>query len=60
MTTLQKEIMDAANLYAWRTKVRLMKQYMDGKTASWTAEDGVNQFLAVYGTDADLFLTALL
>lgn len=54
VTSLQEELIGATSLYTWRTKVRLAKQYMEGKTTSWTLENDVNKFLATYGTAANL------
>ena len=54
MASLCEELADAASHYTWRTKARLMKQFMEGKTASWTPEADVKQFLEVFGTPEDL------
>ncbi|XP_048501068.1 uncharacterized protein LOC104892697 [Beta vulgaris subsp. vulgaris] len=52
--SLREELVDAASRYTWRTKARLMKQFLDGQTASWTPEADVRQFLEVFGTPEDL------
>ncbi|XP_010677905.1 uncharacterized protein LOC104893500 [Beta vulgaris subsp. vulgaris] len=51
---LREELMDAASRYTWKTKARLMKQFMDGQTSKWTPEADVRQFLEVFGTPEDL------
>lgn len=51
---LREELVDDANRYIWQTKARLMKQYMEGLTSSWTPEADVRQFLEVFGTFEDL------
>lgn len=51
---LFEELVNAASRYTWKTKARLMKQYMEGQTSSWTPEADVPQFLEVFGTTEDL------
>ena len=54
VASLKEELVDAASRYTWMTKARLMKQFLDGQTASWTPEADVRQFLEVFGTLEDL------
>lgn len=54
MASLREELNDAASRYTWKTKARLMKQYMEGQTSLWTPEADVRQFLEVFGTPEDL------
>ena len=50
VASLREELVDDASHYTWRTKAKLMKQYMEGKTSSRTPEADVRQFLEVFRT----------
>ncbi|XP_048492861.1 uncharacterized protein LOC125493503 [Beta vulgaris subsp. vulgaris] len=54
IASLREELMDAASRYTWKTKVRLMKQFLEGQTSKWTPEADIQQFLEVFGTPEDL------
>ncbi|XP_057251908.1 uncharacterized protein LOC130591931 [Beta vulgaris subsp. vulgaris] len=54
IASLREELMDAASRYTWKTKARLMKQFLEGQTSKWTPEADIQQFLEVFGTPEDL------
>ncbi|XP_048503160.1 uncharacterized protein LOC125498888 [Beta vulgaris subsp. vulgaris] len=54
IANLREELMDAASRYTWKTKARLMKQFLDGQTSKWTPEADIRQFLEVFRTQEDL------